>query len=93
MLESAYTCSMCATVEFVQEKETMSLMQQCLLDLIAPPVGVCLWWLFSRGTATALQGGKVSDRTKKRQRIGFFVLLALGYAMMFGMTIYFHFAR
>jgi hypothetical protein len=56
----------------------MSLIQQCLLDLIAP---------------TVLQGGKVSNGTKKREKIGFFVLLALGYAVMFGMTIYFHFAR
>ena len=71
----------------------MSLLQQCLLDLIAPPVGVCLWWLFSRGTAKVLQGRKVSDRTREREKIGFFILLALGYAMMFGMTIYFHFVK
>jgi hypothetical protein len=68
-------------------------MQQFLLDLIAPPVGVCLWWLFSRGTAAVLQGGKVSERTKKREKVGFLVLLALGYAIMFGITTYLHFAR
>ena len=42
----------------------MPLTQQYLLDLIAPPIVTCIWWLFSRGTATVFQGGKISERTK-----------------------------
>ena len=71
----------------------MSLFEQLLLDLIAPPVGVCLWWLMSRGTATVFQGGKVSEMTKRREKFEFFALLGLGYAIMFGITIYFHLVR
>lgn len=71
----------------------MPLIQQYLLDLIAPPVVTCVWWLFSRGTATVLQGGSVSERTKKREKIGFFVVLTLTYLLMFGGTTYLHFAR
>jgi len=71
----------------------MPLWQQYLLDLIAPPVGASIWWLFSRGTATAIQGGTVSERTRKRERIGFFVVLVLAYLLMFGGTTYLHFAK
>jgi hypothetical protein len=71
----------------------MPLMQQYLLDLVAPPIVTSLWWLFSRGTATVLQGGAVSERTKKRERIGFLVVLLLAYLLMFGGTTYLHFAK
>jgi inner membrane protein involved in colicin E2 resistance len=71
----------------------LSLTQQILLDTFAPPVGVALWWLFSRGTATILQGGSVSERTRKREKVGFVILLALGYAIMFGITIYAHLTK
>jgi hypothetical protein len=67
--------------------------QQIMLDVVAPPIVVCLWWLFSRGTALTLQGGRVSERTKKWEKIGFVILLPLLYLTMFGITIYFHFAR
>jgi hypothetical protein len=71
----------------------MPLKQQYLLDLIAPPVLATLWWFFSRGTATVLQGGSVSQRTKRREKIGFLVVLTLAYLLMFGGTAYLHFAR
>lgn len=71
----------------------MSLLQQYALDAIAPPVLASLWWLFSRGTATVFQGGSVSGRTRRRQRVGFFVVLALAYLLMFGGTTYLHFVR
>ena len=74
-------------------EETMPLIEQFLLDLIAPPVGATLWWLFSRGWGTVVQGGRVSETTKIRQRKGFFVVLALAYLVMFGTTIYLHFSR
>jgi hypothetical protein len=71
----------------------MPLVQQYLLDLVAPPVLATLWWFFSRGTATVFQGGSVSERTKKRERIGFFVVLIAAYLLMFGGTTYLHFVR
>ena len=71
----------------------MPLLQQYLLDLIAPPVLAILWWFFSRGTATVLQGGSVSEKTKRREKIGFVVVLALAYLLMFGGTTYLHYAR
>ena len=71
----------------------MPLMQQYLLDLIAPPVLATLWWFFSRGSATVLQGGSVSERTKRREKMGFFVVLTLAYLLMFGGTTYLHFAK
>ena len=71
----------------------MPLAQQYLLDLIAPPIIATLWWMLSRGWATAVEADEISDRTKKRQRFGFFFVLALIYALMFGATTYLHFAR
>jgi hypothetical protein len=71
----------------------MSLMQQFLLDLVAPPIGACLWWLGSRGWGLTVQGGRVTDQTRNRQKIGFFVLLAVLYLGMFGTTIYIHLSR
>jgi len=71
----------------------MSLRQQYLLDLIAPPVLGCSWWLLSRGWAMSMQAGEVSDRTVKRQKRRFFMILALLYALMFGTTTYLNFAH
>jgi hypothetical protein len=67
----------------------MPFVQQILLDLVAPPILTCIWWLFSRGWAGAVQGGKISDRTKSRQRIRFWIVLAIIYVAMFGTTIYY----
>jgi hypothetical protein len=71
----------------------MPLIQQYLLDLVAPPVLTCVWWLFSRGTATVFQGGRVSERTKGWLSKGFIVVLVGTYLIMFGGTTYLHFAR
>jgi hypothetical protein len=71
----------------------MSLLQQYLLDFVAPPVVAFLWWLFSRGTATVLQGGTVSERTKGWLNKGFVVVLIGSYLIMFGITTYLNFAR
>ena len=71
----------------------MSLAQQYLLDTVAPPVIAVLWWLLSRGWATAVQAGQVSDRTRKRQKFGFIAVLAVLYVLMFGATTYLHFAK
>lgn len=67
--------------------------QQYLLDLIAPPIIAALWWFLSRGWATTVQAGEVSDRTRKRQRSGFFLVLGLLYILIFGATTYLHFMK
>jgi hypothetical protein len=64
--------------------------RQVLLDVVAPPVLAGLWWLFSRGWATTMQGDDVSQMTVDRQNKGFwFVLIGL-YVLMFGATAYFN---
>lgn len=65
--------------------------QQLLLDVFIPPVGVLVWWLMSRAWAGAVQGGAVSETTRKRQKRGALVLLLAAYILMFGITIYAHF--
>jgi hypothetical protein len=47
-----------------------------------------LWWLASRNFGNLIQGGSVSERTKKRQKTEFWVLLAAMYALGFGIKIY-----
>jgi len=66
------------------------LYQQFLLDLCAPPIMTCLWWLMSRGWARTIQGSDVSEQTKHRQSKGFWIVLGSGYLIMFGGTIYFN---
>ena len=67
------------------------LAQQYLLDCVAPPAIAVMWWFMSRGWAMTVQGEGVSDRTKRRQRIEFLVLLVGLYSLMFGATTYMHF--
>jgi hypothetical protein len=62
--------------------------EQILLDVFVPPIGAAVWWLMSRGLAGALQGGKTSATTKTRQKWEFWIILALAYLLMFGITIY-----
>jgi hypothetical protein len=64
------------------------LYQQILYDVFLPPVGTVLWWLMSRGWALTVQGGTVSDRTKRRQKVEFVWVLIGGYLIMFSITIY-----
>lgn len=71
----------------------MSLGQQLLVDLLAPPIFAGLWWLFSRGWALAIRAGEVSDETKSRQKAGLVVMLGLLYVLMFGITIFLHFTE
>lgn len=71
----------------------MSIGQQYVVDLVAPPVLAALWWVFSRGWAAAVQDGEVSDRTRRRQRMEFFVVLSLVYALMLGATTYLNFFK
>jgi hypothetical protein len=67
----------------------MPFVQQILLDIIAPPILTCIWWLFSRGFTGAVQGGVVSGRTKARQHHRFWIVLVVIYIGMFGTTIFY----
>jgi hypothetical protein len=53
--------------------------QDIALLLLFSPVGACIWWLMSRGWAKAVQGGTVSEKTVKRQRVEFWGLLVAAY--------------
>jgi hypothetical protein len=65
------------------QSSALPLGEQIALFLFLPPIGSCLWWLFSRVTATMFQGGSISETTKRREKIGF----------MLGIKIYSIFAR
>jgi hypothetical protein len=69
------------------------LYQQILYDIFIPPVGAVLWWLMSRGLATTVQGGTVSEETKRRQKFEFVVVLIVTYLIMFSITIFAYFSR
>jgi hypothetical protein len=70
-----------------KKRMALPLAEQFLLDLVAPPVIAGVWGLSSRRWAAGVQGGQVSDRTKKRQKVEFAILLALAYFLLFGITI------
>lgn len=67
---------------------SLPISQLILLDLIVPPIGAILWRLMAGGWAVGVQGGNVSEETRRRQWFEFFVLLGLAYLLMFGFTIY-----
>ena len=59
-----------------------------MMLLLGPPIMACLWWLASRGLGAAVQGGTVSQKTKRHQKIEFWVLLGALYLVGFGIFIY-----
>lgn len=69
------------------------LWEQLAIVLIGPLVMASIWWLISRGWATNVQEKTVSARTKRRQKIEFWVLIALMYATTIGMLLYALFRR
>ena len=68
--------------------QPLPLGEQIAVVLLTPPVITALWWLMSRGWASIVQGGDPTERTKRRQRGEFFVLLIVMYMISFGMAIY-----
>jgi hypothetical protein len=66
----------------------LPLSQIVALDVLVPPIGTCLWWLMARGWAMSVQGGNVSETTKKREKREFWLALVIAYVLGFGITIY-----
>jgi len=54
-----------------------------VLLIIFPWVGTLIWLLLSQGWARTVQGGEISRQTRKRQRIGFWVVVTMAYFAMF----------
>ena len=62
--------------------------QQLLLDLFMPPLGALVWMFMVRWWAATLQGGDITERTRRRQKKAFWVVLVIAYLTMFGVTFY-----
>lgn len=73
--------------------EANPLWQQVLFFLIAPLIMALLIRLLSRGWASIIQGGNVSERTARRQQIEFWAVLAFMYVMLACIFGYAHFRR
>ena len=69
----------------------LPLYQQILLAIFWPPVGTGIWWLMSRGWALTVQGGVISETTKRRQKVELWAVLTIAYAISFGIVIYAYF--
>lgn len=55
---------------------------------VLPPAGACFWWVMVRGAAKSFEGDVVSLRTRRRQKIGFFLILIGSYIVVIGILIY-----
>jgi hypothetical protein len=66
----------------------LPIQQQILVDLIAPPVGVLLWRLVTRGLAGPASAGQASEEVRRRQSREFWAILIVGYLLMFSITLY-----
>jgi hypothetical protein len=66
---------------------------QMLTLIFGPPVMACLVWLLSRGWAMGVQGGRVSEKTKRRQKIEFWSVLIGLYILGFGIALYAQFIK
>jgi len=69
------------------------LWQQLLFIILGPPVMALLVHVLSRGWAKIVQGGNVSEATRKRQKLEFWIVLCFMYVMGFGMFVYAHLRR
>lgn len=69
----------------------LSFWQQVLMIILVPPIAAVAWAAFSRGWANTVQGGKISERTRKRQKVEFWAVLAFGYVMLFAIFVNAHF--
>lgn len=62
--------------------------EQLAILILGPPIMAGLMWLMSRGWASSIQGGTVSNRTRRRQKIEFWAVLIAMYLIGFGMALY-----
>lgn len=62
--------------------------EQLLIFTIGPPIMASLIWMMSRGWAHTVQGALISDRTRKRQKIEFWVVLIVMYLFSVGVVLY-----
>ena len=61
--------------------------QSVMFLILFPPIGAILWKLLSRGWATTVQGGRVSEQTRKRQKVLFWFVLGAAYVVQFAGVI------
>jgi hypothetical protein len=64
------------------------LWEQLAIGIFGPPIMAILFRFMARGWAMTVQGGTVSQKTDKRQRIEFWGMLALLYLIVWGEFIY-----
>jgi hypothetical protein len=64
------------------------LWEQLAFGLFAPPIMAVVLRLMMKGWATIVQGGTISETTRKRQRVLFWGVLILMYLIVFGEIIY-----
>jgi len=64
------------------------LIEQMLIFVLGPPIMAGLFWLKARGWARTVQGETVSETTKRRQKMEFWVLLSLGYLLSVSCVVY-----
>jgi len=64
------------------------LWQQLAIVILGPPIMAWLVRLMSRGWALTVQGGTISEKTRKRQKYEFWGLLIFLYIMGIAMFAY-----
>jgi len=62
--------------------------EQLAILIAGPPLMASLIWLMSRGWATSVQTGTVSKRTKRRQKLEFWIVLVAMYVIGLSMALY-----
>jgi hypothetical protein len=71
--------------------EASPLWQQALFFVLAPSIMALLVSILSRGWAKTVQGGNVIEKTLKRPRLKFWIVLCFMYVMLFCIFLYGHF--
>jgi|HubBroStandDraft_1064217.scaffolds.fasta_scaffold663430_2 hypothetical protein len=64
------------------------LWEQLIILILGPPIMTALWWFAARGWALTVQGGTASSKTKRRQKVEFYVVLVVMYVVGLGMALY-----
>lgn len=67
---------------------TESIWQQSIFTIFVPPIAAVVVRVLSLGWARVVQGRNISDETRKRQKLTFWVLLVVLYAMCAAIFLY-----